>query len=469
MKSKENFKIRSTVLILLESTYISLGTFYVGYSLGVLNQSQTCIEIVNGWSEKNKKIYNGLLTSLLPLGALIGSILTGIISEKFGKRRGLILTDFVGILGCVLMMFIGAPLFLGRFITGLVAGANTVTVSSYINEISPISMISKTGTIISIMINFGIFFSFIMGLNLPDESYMIAHKDELNWWRLMVAFPIITCVMRIFVLVFLVKTDTPEYYISLNREEDAKMVLRKYYEEEDVDPAFNELKNKLSNVSNLRMMDLFNYKYKKRLMIGTFLSVIQQFSGINAVIFYSNEIFMKEDNGSDSQAKIFTTIVGVVLIITAYLSGKFIEKFGRKTILITGELVCSIMLFFLMLSGYLNYDEPTKYLILIFIFSFGASLGPVVWVYIPEILPEKGMGIATMANWLSCFLIGLFFPILLDVINIEGGFLIFFITSVSGLIFIEMFVLETHHKTKEEIEEMFMKHVKSDESDKLNL
>ena len=459
MKKKDQLRVRSSLLIILESIYLSLGSFYTGYNLAVFNQSQSCIEIIHEWSPSEKDFYDGLLTSLLPLGAILGSWLTGVISEKFGKRLCLIIIDLIGIFGSFIMIFKGAPLFIGRFITGIVAGANIVTVSSYINEISPISLVAKTGSIISVMINFGIFFAFIMGLNLPNEEYMLAHKDELQWWKFMLTLPAITCLMRIFVLICMVKTDTPEFYISAQRDEDAKTVLRKYYEEEYVEIVFRNLKNKLENRTKLRIIDLFNYKHKKRLTVGLLLSMFQQFSGINAVIFYSNDIFMNDTQGNDYQAKIFTTLIGVILIITAYFSGKFIDKFGRKSIFLLGQFFCSLMLFFLLLCGYLSYETPIKYLILIYILSFGLSLGPVLWVYLPEILPEKGVGLASMANWFSCFVVGLLFPILVQQIKIYGCFLIFCVISVLGLFFIKISVLETQHKTKKEIEDMFMKEI----------
>jgi len=465
MKNKNTFKIRSSLLILIECTYISLGTFYSGYNLAVLNQSQTCIEIVNRWSPSDEKFYAGLLTSLLPLGAILGSILTATISEKIGKRLCLILMDLIGIFGNFIMIFPGAPLFIGRFITGIPTGANTVTVPSYINEISPPALLPKTGTIISIMINFGIFFAFILGLNFPNEEYMMAHRDELQWWKFMLTFPISACLMRVILLVFFVKTDTPEFYISSNREEDAKTVLRKYYDEDSVETVFDDLKKKHENRAKSNIIDLFNYKMKKRLLVGLLLSVFQQFSGINAVIFYSNEIFMNSGNGNDYYAKVFTTLIGVILIITAYLSGKFLDKYGRRSLLLFGQFMCSLTLFLLMLFCWLSLEEPTKYLILLFILSFGVSLGPVVFVYLPEILPEKGVGIAIMANWFSCFLIGLLFPIFVDKINIEGCFLIFCIITIVGLVFIKFCVLETRFRSKEEIEEMFMNGGKDQEEE----
>lgn len=454
MKGKE-LKYRADHLILFETIYLCLGMFYAGYSMAVLNQSQSCIEIVNNWSFSQKTLYSSLLTSFLPLGAILGSILTIRISNKKGKRVSLLIFDLLGIIGSFMMVFTGASLFIGRFITGLVTGANTLTVSSYISELSPNFLLARMSAVVSIMMNFGVFFAFLLGLNFPTEAYMQHYKDELHWWRFMMAYPIITCVIRLIVLIFFIRTDTPTYYLSQNRDEEAKTVLRKYYLDVNVENIFKDLKQKHDSEDKATYRDLVGHKYSKRFVIGIFVSLFQQFLGINSVIFYSKHILMR-NNGNDYHAKIATAIIGVLLIITSYFSGTLLEKLGRRTILIYGQLVCSLMLLFLCLFGFVGYEAPTKYVILLYIIGYGLSMGHVVFVYIQEILPEKGVLITIIVNWFAIFTIGLVFPVMVGWMEIEGTFMIFFVISIIGLIYMKFNLLETHHKTKEAVEEMFM-------------
>lgn len=463
MEPKPTLNNNGRKLILIESIYISLGTFYFGYNMAVFNQLQKCFEVVNEYPISTQKFFYGLLTSLLPLGAIIGSLLAPILCEKAGKRQIFIICDVMGIIANIAMITTNPFLFIGRFISGIIVGINTVTVTSFINEISPHNLSSTTGAVISIMINLGIFVAFLLGLHMPNGGFALLHCDELYWRKFMIVFPSLTCFIRFLVMTCFIKYDTPDFYLSLNQEEDAKNVLSKYYDESCVPQALNEIKTKKQLKTLTGFSELFNYRFKNRMILGVFLNVFQQFIGINAVIFYSTQIFSQNNENDDNLAKIFTAIIGIILIFTSYLSGKFLDKFGRKTILLYGHFVCTFMLFFLMLCSFLHYQEPTKYLVLLYIFSFGMSLGPAVYVYLPEILPEKGVGISLMFNWICCFLIGLIFPVMLDAFNIGGCFLSFFLISLVGHIYMRINVKETKNKTKKEIEEIFNTQKKFDE------
>ena len=191
-------------------------------------------------------------------------------------------------------------------------------------------------------------------------------------------------------------------------------------------------------------------------------------------MFYSDKI-LKGDVDSDQVsdfdadvAKIFTILIGCILIFSSWLSGKFIDKFGRKSILLLGEVLCSITLALLSVLGFLDLYTPSKYIILVYMLSFGISLGPIVWLYLPEILPEKGVSLAASANWVGCGIIGIGFPIVKNAINIEGTFLIFLVCCLVALVYMFFCVKETKGKSHEEIEAMFDEVVKNGEKKLLN-
>lgn len=440
----------------------ALGTFFFGYMIGVFNPTQTCVEIVNGWNESEKKVYDGVVTALMPVGAIIGAFIGGILGSKIGRRWTFILADIIGIVGCVIWIFSGFPLFLGRFIGGISVGINSAVVPLYINEISPISVSGVMGSMTQLMVNVGILISFLLGLNLSDKKTIQENPDGQFWWRFMFAFPIITQVIRTFLLLTVFNFDTVPYLVSKGRDEEAKTVLKKFYYEDSYEEIYDQVKSKMSNSKDVSFGDLFSKKYRGRLSMGILLSGIQQFSGVNAVIFYSTKIFTG-DSGNDDEvdpfdekmAKIFTILIGLILIFSSWLSGKFIDKFGRKSILLMGEMLCILTLFFLTLFGYIDLKEPSKYIILVYMFSFGISLGPIVWLYLPEILPEKGVSLAALANWVFCGIIGLCFPMVKETINIQGTFLIFLCCCCAGLLYMMFFVKETKGKSAEEIEAMF--------------
>lgn len=211
-------------------------------------------------------------------------------------------------------------------------------------------------------------------------------------------------------------------------------------------------------------VELFTSKYTYRLALGFSLPVIQQFSGINAILFYSTSI-ISGDNPSPSDittARVITAVIGFLLTLSAVLGGKFIDRYGRKVVLIIGESICIVCLLVLFGLALYYVDHKVGYIkdlqitfILLFVFGFGMSLGPIVWLYIAEILPSSACSITTLINWFMCALIGYGFNPIQNTVGIQYCFLIFACTSFAGLMVILLFVKETKGKTNEEIEAMF--------------
>ena len=399
----------------------------------------------------------------MPIGAIIGAFLGGFLATKQGRRKSFILADIIGIVGCVIWIFKGnAPLLLGRLISGVAVGINSAIVPLYINEISPQSIAGTMGSMTQLTVNVGILVSFLLGLNVSKTATIKAHPDDEWWWRFMFAFPILTAALRMICLLFIFKFETPSYLISNGKDEEAKKIIEKIYSAEHSEHIYKDIKTRMNNCKDVSYGELFGPKYRKRVAVGIVLGFIQQLSGCNAIVFYSNKILKGENSDPDNidpfddkMAKIFTILIGCILIFSSWLSGKFIDKFGRKSILLLGEVLCIITLLILAIFGFLDLSNPSKYIILVYMFSFGISLGPIVWLYLPEILPEKGVSLSVLANWVGVGIIGLFFPLVKHAIHIQGTFLIFLGCCVAGLFYIFIFVKETKGKSPEEIEEMF--------------
>ena len=410
----------------------------------------------------------------MPVGAIIGAFLGGIMATKLGRRKSFLLADLIGIIGCVIWIFQGnAPLLLGRLISGVAVGINSAIVPLYINEISPLSISGVMGAMTQLTVNVGILISFLLGLNVAKASTIRAHPDDEWWWRFMFAFPILTAALRSLFLLTVFRFETPSYLISKGKDEEAKEILDKIYFAEHSDQIYKEVKVRMGNCKDVSFGELFGPKYRGRMGMGILLSFIQQFSGVNAVLFYSDKIFKGDgdpdqiDPFDDKMAKIFTILIGCILIFASWLSGKFIDKFGRKSILLLGECMCIVTLVILAIFGFMSLENPSKYIILVYMFSFGISLGPIVWLYLPEILPEKGVSVAALANWVGCGIIGLFFPIVKDAIKIQGTFLIFLGCCVAALFYMFFCVKETKGKSPEEIEAMFVGDTLKDEEKNL--
>lgn len=188
--------------------------------------------------------------------------------------------------------------------------------------------------------------------------------------------------------------------------------------------------------------------------LGLNYAIIQQLTGINAIVFYSNKIF--KATLDDDMAIIYTFFVGVIFTIAALMSGKLMDRFGRRNLSIMGAFTVSLCLF--ALSSFKSFDltDYNKYIILIYIFCFGVSLGPVMPIYLSEILPEQGVSIAILTNWLFTFIIGLLFPKLVaSPLKLEGSFFLFAIFTMGAFFYFKRYLIETKGKSNEEINKSF--------------
>lgn len=220
---------KSTWYVLSAVLTAALGSLFFGFFIGAYNPAQSCIEIVNGWSDSEKDTYSGLATALMPIGAVFGAFLCGFLGSSYGRWTTFMVTDLIGLVGAVLLIFKGPTLFIGRVVGGLAVGINSAMVPTYINEISPLKVSGVMGALTNLMINSGILVSFLLGLNLPKSKDIKADPDGQNWWRFMFGFPILICVLRMLLLSTVFRFDTPQSLISRGQEKKAKEIVRKIY------------------------------------------------------------------------------------------------------------------------------------------------------------------------------------------------------------------------------------------------
>ena len=445
----------------------SLGAFLVGYKLGELNLLLVDLKNIYLWSESQTSLFTGLLNAMVPIGAIFGAILSGNFFSKIGRKWGLILADIFGIIGCFICIFEGRhafPQIIGRFISGIAAGINCQLVPIYINEMTPKEISGFMGSFFQSFLNIGILLSYCLGLNIPGDSTTYDVTD--NWWKFVFAFPMITCVIRTLLLLTYFRFDTPFSLLKRRKGDEVGAVLKKIYYDEFIDDQIQNLEEKINSSKDVSYKHLFSF-YRSRLILGIMLMVAQQLSGVNAVVTESSTL--ESSLGSTKEVQILTIMNSIVLFLGAIISGLITDKFGRRTLLLYGNVACFLCL--LLMGIFMEFDSTglndiAVFMTYLFLLFFGVSLGPIVWIYEPEILPDKGMSLTVITNWFFCGLVVFLTPISIGGLGVSACYFFFALVLVLCHFYFHFAIKETKGKTAVEIDELFSQQIKDDYSEK---
>lgn len=444
-----------------------LGSFFLGYQMAELSLLQTNLFYLFKWSDSERNIYIGFLTGLMPLGAMVGSFFAGKIAKNRGKRLSFIFADVIGV-GGILFCLISEErvgfMLLGRFVCGIAVGINSSLIPSYISEMSPPSIRGALCSYFNTIIICGLFISTLIGFGVPSEN-SIKQNGPGSYWRVIFILGTIPCLLRLFLLIKVYDFDTIPFLLGRNEVNRAKEVLRLFYKEEHINDIFNEYHLEAKKNTNVSNDELFRGRLKKRMHMGLALIVIQTFSGANAVIYYSSTLFKSssiQPGDYDFVSNLCSLLITFVLVVSSFFAGKIVDNYGRKIIILLGSWACSFFLFlifflttFISPSFFINF--LIKVLIFIFFFSAGVSVGPVMWVYEAEILPEEGIIWVSAMVWFCNAFLGIFFPLAINIsfIGTNGTFLFFSVCMLFGGVYIYFNVKETKGKNNEEINRMF--------------
>lgn len=435
----------------------SLGSFYIGWSFGVLDTMQANLVEMFKWNRSDKKLYLSLLSSAIPIGAAFGSILAGKVTLLIGRRLSFILFDIFSIIGIIFTLFLNEySMLTGRIISGISSGAFGVVISIYVNEYVPYEVSGLCGAIYEFFYCLGVCGSYLFGLNLPPVDQL-----ENQWWRVMISFPGVLTFLNMIFLIFIFRHDTPKY-LYINKKDELKCI-------ESLSTIYNDTKGVVSMTkdyedlslvqeSTVLFKDLFGRKYRYRLFIVVVIMIAQQSCGIDALLMYSNEIFMK-DIKDKSLATIYTNIIGFTQVFSALVAIFIIERLGRRVLLITGLIFITLTLFSISLfySEILKFTAPVIPLFIFFVFCNGMSLSPLSYIYAPDLLPDTGVSFGMMCNYFSSFAVAQTFLFLDDSsLGISGTMCIYASTTLFALVVSIFCIKETRGLSASEIDELFV-------------
>lgn len=469
MKETKETPYKSFVFLFFLTINATLGSFIQGYKMGEMNMAQINMKYIYNWSPEHEPLYMGTMTSFLLLGNVIGALFAGAyLFDRFSRIKNMILADILIVFATIFMVVegrSGAPQIIGRLICGVAGGINCAVVPTYINEISPTKIRGELGSYFNTDLLFGIFLSSVISIGIPTEENL-KKGEKSEFWRFLFVFPAIFAILRLIFLRFYFNYESPLYLLRRNQENQAILTIKRIYKEEFQEGILQEYKQFVvkSPEKSMSYVELLKSKYKDRVFIGIKMFVIQALVGINAVIYYSATIF-GGPNTTEFLLKMFMVLSMLSLMVSSYIAGFIVDKYGRKILLLFGVVACMIENFaeFFLISIYdeENPNEIISFLIKSFIiaifFTYGLTLSPVTWIFTAEILNDKGMSVCGMTAWSMNFLLGILFPFAVasPFIRIQGTFLIFAIAMLWGYYYIKIHVKETYGKTAEEIDVLF--------------
>ncbi len=426
----------------------SLGGLLSGYDTGVI--SGALLFINETWVLPDT--LQGFLVSSVLIGAVIGAATNGILADIFGRKKIIMATAVIFILGSILCAF--APnvyvLILSRIFVGFAVGIVNFVVPLYLSEVSPKNL---RGTLVSLYqwaITAGILFSYFINAVFAQAVYN---------WRWMLFAGVVPGLVLFIGMCFM--SDTPRWLVSKNRDDEAKKVFSKI--EPDIEPEKEIAEIKETLVDN-RQEKTFRLK-KWMIMpfvVGIGIMFAQICTGINTIIYYAPTIFKTAGFDSNLTAIYATTGIGVVNFIMTIVAVFFTDRIGRKPLLYFGLTGVMLSLFALgtsfafagVLGSSLKWVAVGS--LVTYIICFAMSLGPIGWILVSEVFPLRIRGIAmsvcTVSNFAFNFFVVGSFPVLLHRIGGAWTFWIFGIVSILCIIFVYFFVPETKGISLEEIE-----------------
>lgn len=458
MKQNQN-----TLYLMTITLVATLGGLLFGYDTAVISGAEKSLEkyFIDGLNLSS--LVHGATTSSALIGCIIGGIISGIFASRFGRKKSLIFAAVLFLLSAlgsaypeVLFFTKGEPTIallltfnLYRIIGGIGVGLASAITPMYISEVAPAAIRGRLVSLNQFAIILGMLVVYFVNWSITSGQ-TVAWIDDIGW-RYMFASEAIPALL--FGSLLLIVPETPRYLALQGEEEKALHILSRINGKERAEAIMQDIKSSVSHSS----AKLFTYG-KLVITIGILLSVFQQFVGINVALYYAPRIF--ESMGAAKDASMMQTVVmGLVNVVFTIVAILFVDKVGRKPLLIIGSIGMAIGMFGVASMAYTNaIGIGTLIFIIIYTASFMMSWGPICWVLISEIFPNKIRGqavaIAVAAQWTANYFISSTSPMMMEFSGtMTYGF--YGVMSVLSALFVWKLVPETKGKTLEEMETLW--------------
>jgi SP family galactose:H+ symporter-like MFS transporter len=395
------------------------------------------------------------IVSSMMLGAAVGALGAGWIAATLGRKRSLILGGVLFVLGSLLSGAAWSPetLIAARVILGLAIGLATFTAPLYLAEVAEQHIRGAMISLYQLMITIGILVAF-----LSDTAF--SYSGNWRWMLGIIALPGVLFLLGLFLL-----PDSPRWLMMRGRKREATEVLQKLRGDAgQVAREVADIEEQLKTPQRGWHLFLQNRNFRRSVGLGVLLQVMQQFTGMNVVMYYAPRIF--QDMGYATSAQMwFTAIVGLTNVLATFIAIGLVDRWGRKPILYTGFTVMALgmgLVGTMMHLGIVGHVEQifTVAMLLLFIVGFAMSAGPLIWTLCSEVQPLKGrdfgIGCSTFTNWVANMIVGATFLTLLNSVGNAATFWLYAALNAVFLVITFFLIPETKNVTLEQIERKLM-------------
>jgi sugar porter (SP) family MFS transporter len=434
--------------VILVSVVAALGGLLFGFDTAIISGT---IPSITAYFALDEYMLGWAVSSIL-IGCATGALISGRLSDQYGRRFTLILCAILFAVSGVgaglshhLNLFI-----LFRLIGGLGVGAAAMVSPMYIAEIAPAAWRGRLVAFYQLAIVVGILLAYF-------SNYIFSGMGD-DSWRWMFASQAAPSLL--FLLMLLLVPETPRWLMKKGLKQAAFKILVKTAGVDAASKEITEIENSFHHEQHTPVEQLFSKAYRPVLLIGILVAIFQQVTGINSILYYAPVIF--KETGLDSSSSLLQTIgIGFVNVVSTFIAIGLVDRVGRRKFLLAGSLLMGISLAAMAICFHYHYFD--HYLVLIFMLlyvgSFGCTLGAVTWVYLSEIFPNRirglALSVATLSLWLADFVVTYTFPVMTKHLGTAPTLLCY--TGLCALAFFYMLfnIRETKGRSLEEIETMF--------------
>lgn len=392
-----------------------------------------------------------LIVSSVLLGAMVGSLSSGHLTDRYGRRKIILLIAGMFTLGTLVAAL--APnvqmILLGRLCIGIAIGIGSYTAPLYIAEVAPFELRGGLVSLNQLAITIGIMCSYFINYLFTDTE---------GSWRLMFAIGLVPALMLGIGMLFL--PESPRWLVKQKKTEEAIKTLRYLRHTTNIDAELHAIENSLHE-NQASLSEIFAPWIRPVLFLGMMLGFLQQVTGINTIIYYAPTIFQLAGFHDTATSILATVGIGVVNVLATIFAVYYLDKIGRRILLLTGLVGMGVSLIALSLAFHWDNSVYLRWIAVAstftYVISFAFSLGAMLWLLVSEIFPLNmrgtAMGVAVFSCWFWNFVVSSTFLSLLNALGAPNTFMLYAVMCVFGFVYCYYKVPETKGVSLEKIEE----------------